>query len=75
MIVRSARKQDGTFSYEVWNGATMIEAGNGYPSAETAQAAANVCHRELHRANFVWPHQFMQNDYVSLDDILAELDN
>lgn len=74
MIVRSAKKADGTFGYEVWNGATMIEVGNGYPSAEMAQAAANVCHRELHRANFVWPHQFMQNDYMSLDDIFAELE-
>jgi len=72
-IVRSAKQTDGTFGYEVWNGPVMIEAGKGYPDAHSAQHAANVCHRELHRAGFNWPHPFMQNDYMSLDDILAEL--
>ena len=74
MIVRSAKQKDGTFGYEVWNSGVMIEAGNGYPSADMAQSAANVCHRELHRANFIWPREFVQNDYMSLDDIMAELD-
>ena len=74
MIVRSAKRKDGTFGYEVWNGRVMIEAGNGYPSAEMAQNAANACHRELHSVNFIWPHKFMQNDYMSIDDIMAELD-
>ena len=74
MIVRSAKQEDGTFGYEVWNGSVMIEAGNGYPSAEMAQSAANVCHRELHRVNFIWQHEFMQNDYMSLDDIFAEIE-
>lgn len=73
MIVRSAQKKDGTFSYEVWNGDVMIEAGDGYPSAELADVAAQVCHRELHRANFIWPRQFVQNDYMNLDDVLADL--
>lgn len=74
MIVRSAMKQDGTFSYEVWNGETMIEAGDGYPSLQLVDAAAQSCNRELHRANFVWQHPFVKNDYMSLEDILKELD-
>ncbi len=69
----SAKKADGTFSYEVHNGNTLIEAGNGYPSQASAEAAARVCYHELHRMNFVWVAPFMQNDYMSLDDIMAEL--
>lgn len=71
----SARKPDGTFSYEVHNGRDLIEAGNGYPSQREAEIAARVCYNELHRANFNWPHPFVQNDYMSLDDILAELED
>ena len=35
----SARKSDGTFSYEVRNGSNLIEAGNGYPSQREAESA------------------------------------
>lgn len=70
----SRNKSDNTFSYEVHNGFDLIEAGNGYPSQREAEMSARVCYNELHRANFNWPHPFMQNDYMSLDDILAELD-
>lgn len=69
----SARKEDGTFSYEVFNGNVMIEAGNGYPSQQEAEAAARVCYHELHRANFQWSQTFYQNDYMSIDDIMDEL--
>lgn len=69
----SAKKEDGTFYYEVFNGDVMIEAGNGYPSQQEAESAARVCYHELHRVNFNWPHPFMQNDYMSFDDIMAEL--
>lgn len=74
MIIRSAKQKDGTFGYEVWNSSVMIEAGNGYPSANMAQSSANICHRELHRVNFNWQHAFMQNDYMSIDDIFSELE-
>lgn len=69
----SAKKSDGTFSYEVHNGNLMIEAGNGYPSQSEAEAAARVCYRELHRMNFVWSSPFLQNDWMSFDDLMAEL--
>ena len=70
----SARKSDGTFSYEVRNGSDKIEAGNGYPSQRVAESAARVCYRELHLANFNWSKPFLQNDYMRIEDILAELD-
>lgn len=69
----SAKKADGTFSYEVHNGADLIEAGNGYPSQSEAEASARVCYHELHRRNFVWVAPFLQNDYMGLDDLMAEL--
>lgn len=69
----SAKKADGTFSYEVFNGNELIEAGNGYPSQKEAEAAARVCYHELHRVNFQWSRPFFQNDYMSIDDIFAEL--
>ena len=69
----SAKKADGTFSYEVFNGNNLIEAGNGYPSQQEAEAAARVCYRELHRVNFEWSQPFYQNDYMSLEDIMDEL--
>ena len=69
----SAKKSDGTFSYEVYNGDLLIEAGNGYPSQKEAEMSARVCYNELHRLNFNWTAPFAQNDYMSLDDILAEL--
>ncbi len=72
-LVLSAKKADGTFDYEVWNGSEMIEAGKGYPCRETAQAAAYVCYHELHRVKFQWNKPFFQNDYMSLDEIFAEL--
>ncbi len=70
----SAMKKDGTFSYEVFNGNDLIEAGNGYPSQKCAESAARVCYHELHRLNFQWDKPFFQNDYMPLDDILDELD-
>lgn len=69
----SAKKADGTFSYEVWNGSEMIEAGVGYPSQQEAEAAARICYHELHRRNFEWDQPFFQNDYMSLDEIMNEL--
>ena len=69
----SAKKADGTFSYEVHNGSTLIEAGDGYPAQQEAEAAARVCYNELHRLNFNWTQSFFQNDYMTLDEILAEL--
>jgi hypothetical protein len=70
----SAKKADGTFSYEVHNGAMLIEAGNGYPSQESAETAARVCYHALHDANFVWTAPFFQNDHMSIDDIFAEME-
>lgn len=69
----SGKKADGTYSYEVHNGFDLIEAGNGYPSQQAAEAAARVCYHELHRRDFQWSEPFVQNDYMSLDDILAAL--
>lgn len=66
----SAKKADGTFSYEVHNGFDLIEAGDNYPSQQEAETAARVCYNELHRRNFQWDEPFFQNDYTSLDEIL-----
>lgn len=70
----SARKADGTFSYEVHNGNVLIEAGAGYPTPESVEAASKEVYRELHRRNFVWDTPFFQNDYVSFDDLMEELE-
>ncbi len=73
-MVLGAKEKDGTFSYEVWNGPVMIEAGKGYPSRASAHIAAHVCYRELHKRNFIWNDPFFQNDYMTIDEIMAELD-
>lgn len=70
----SAKKSDGTFSYQVHNGTDLIEAGDGYPSPMDAEAAARICYHELHRRNFIWTEAFFQNDYMDLDAIMAEMD-
>lgn len=69
----SAKKVDRTFSYEVHNGADLIEAGNGYPSQREAEQAARVCYHELHRLNFNWNKPFAQIDYISDEDMFSEL--
>lgn len=69
----SAKKADGTFSYDVHNGAELIESGNGYPSQYAAEQSARVCYHELHRLNFNWDKTFAQIDYISDEDIFAEL--
>lgn len=69
----SAKKADGTFSYEVHNGGDLIEAGNGYPSQREAEHAARVCYHEMHRLNFNWDKTFAQVDYISDEDMFAEL--
>lgn len=73
MWTRSAKKADGTFSYEVHNGADLIEAGNGYHSQSAAEQSARVCYHELHRLNFNWNKPFAQVDYISDEDMFAEL--
>ena len=70
----SNQQKYGTFSYEVHNGVELIEAGNGYPSQQSAEQSARVCYNMLHRQNFKWNHAFMQNDYMSLEDIMLELE-
>ena len=69
----SAKKPNGTFSYEVYNGFELIEAGDNYPTKHAAETAARVCYNELHKCNFEWGLPFYQNDYVSLDEILDQL--
>jgi len=66
-------KKTGTFSYEVYNGNQMIDAGSNYPTMQDAEQSAKVVYHALHRANFIWPHAFIQNDYMSLDDVMGEL--
>ena len=70
----SAKKADGTFSYQVHNGPDLIEAGDGYPSQAEAESAARICYHELHRRKFIWSQPFFQNDYMDLDAIMAGLD-
>lgn len=65
----SAKKADGTFSYEVYNGNVLIEAGDGYPTKNAAEHAARACYNELHKLKFEWGQPFFQNDYVSLEEI------
>ena len=73
MTMTTKRDEDGTFSYEVHNGFDLIEAGKGYPTRDEAEASAKVIYHELHRCGFVWNKPFLQNDYISMDDLLDQL--
>lgn len=69
----SAKKADGTFSYEVHNGGDLIEAGNGYPSQADAERQARVCYHELHRLGFIWNKPFAQIDHIDDSEMFNEL--
>lgn len=66
-------KETGTFSYEVHNGFDLIEFGHGYPDVKSAGAQARICYHELHRVNFDWNKPVEQFDYISDEDVFAEL--
>ena len=76
MKVISSRQTDGTFYYEVFNGDMRIDSGKGYPTQQEAETAANVVHRALHAANFVWDTPELIHDYVelSIDELLEALE-
>jgi hypothetical protein len=74
MKVISSRQTDGTFYYEVFNGDMRIDSGKGYPTQQEAERAANVVHRALHAAGFVWDRPTTVHDYMSIDELLEALE-
>ncbi len=75
MKVISSKQPDGTFYYEVFNGDALIDRGKGYPTQREAERAANVVHRALHDAGFLWDRPTTVHDYeeFSIDELLEAL--
>lgn len=74
MTVSKDKKRPGTYAYEVYNGFELVEFGGGYPTPQEAEAAGQLGYRALHLANFKHEGAPIQNDYMTLDDIFAELE-
>ena len=64
----------GTYAYEVHNGFDLVEFGGGYPTLQEAEEAGQYGYRALHLANFKYEGAPIQNDYMTLDEILDELE-
>jgi hypothetical protein len=74
MTMTVGKDGNGTFGYEVHNGFDIIEKGTGYPTFHMAEASAKVCYHEMHRRDFAKTEKLVINDYMTLDEIFAELD-
>ena len=64
----------GKFAYEVHNGFDLVEFGGNYPTKESAEIAGQFGYRELHLNGFKHEGAPIRNDYMTLDDILKELE-
>jgi hypothetical protein len=74
LTVFKDKTRPGTYAYEVHNGFDLVEFGGGYPTYREAEIAGQFGYRALHLANFKHEGSPIQNDYMTLDDILAEID-
>lgn len=74
LTVSKDQKRPGTYAYEVHNGFDLVEFGGGYPTSKEAEEAGKLGYRALHLANFTHEGEPIQNDYMTMDEVLAELE-
>ena len=74
MIVSIVAANAGKFGFEIWSNNDLVEIGRNYPTFHEAQAAAEIAHREFHLNKFKVPDEVIVTDYMSLEDIFADLD-
>lgn len=74
LTVSKDANNEGKFSFEVYNGFDLVEFGGNYPSFSEAERAGQFAYRALHMDGFLYSGPAMQNDYITFDDIMAELD-
>ena len=73
MTVSKDKQNPGKFSFEVYNGRDLAEFGGNYPTRKDAEVAGQIAYRMLHLSNFKTPEKPIQNDYMTDDELLAEL--
>ncbi len=73
MSVSTDKQNPGKFAFEVHNGFDLVEFGGNYPSQKDAEVAGQIAYRMLHLSNFKTPETPLQNDYMTDDELLAEL--
>lgn len=64
----------GKFAYEVHCGNDLVEFGGNYPTHQEATSAAQISECSLHFKGYKHEGGATQNDYISVEDILAELE-
>lgn len=64
----------GTYSFEVHNGFDLVEYGGGYPTYHDAERAGQIAYRALHHNGFKHVGEPVKNDYMTMEEILSELD-
>ena len=74
MTISADKKNHGKFAFEVHNGFDLVEFGGKYPTMKDAEVAGQIAYRMLHLSNFKTPETPLQNDYMTDDELLAELD-
>lgn len=74
MIIGKDKINAGLFAYEIHSNTGLVEIGGNYPSFKEAETAGIFAHRQFHALNFATPTTPFVNDYMSLDDIFAELE-
>lgn len=74
MSVSNDKQNPGKFAFEVYNGFDLVEFGGKYPTMKDAETAGQIAYRMLHLSNFKTPETPFQNDYMTDDELLAELD-
>ena len=74
LTVSKDANNEGKFSFEVYNGFDLVEFGGNYPTFSEAEQAGQFAYRALHMNGFSHRGPAIQNDYITFDDIMAELD-
>jgi hypothetical protein len=74
MIISKDKKNEGFYAYEIHSNTGLVEIGGKFPSYKEAETAGIFAHRQFHALNFATPETPFVNDYMSLDDIFAELE-
>ena len=73
MTISADKQNHGKFAFEVHNGFDLVEFGGNYPTQKDAEVAGQIAYRMLHLSNFKTPEAPLQNDYMTDDELLAEL--
>ena len=73
MIIEADKNNVGFWSFEISSPKGIVEFGGKYPTKRDAEVAGTIAHRIYHQ-NFVTPEKPLQNDYMTDDELLSELD-